>query len=537
MEQDKLDGEWFSQPVNDFRGLRIPEPAYPAGYAALVERFDLAVPSPPNLAGIAVRHHPVSTDEWLLLTPRHRPQDTLQGHLTFALRYEGVDLGVLAALFKVIPAEDVAALVRAAPTSSYVRRIWFLYEWLTESALDLPDAGKVRAVEAADPQLQIVRRRGTPSSRHRVIDNLPGTRAFCPMVRRTAKIEAFLSERLDARAREVTDRTRADIIARAAAFLLLSDSKSSFAIENERPPADRALRWGQAIAQAGDHSLSIDEFERLQRIVIGDSRFVQLGLRTIGGFVGEHDRETQTPIPEHISARAADVRRLVEGLIAYDERAKEDVDPVIAAAVIAFGFVYIHPFEDGNGRIHRWLIHHVLARARYNPPGLVFPVSAAILRNVAEYRRVLESYSQPMLPFIQWREADEHNVDVLNETADYYRFFDATAHAEFLYRCVQQTVDVDLPGEVAFLEAFERFSIGVERIVDMPTRTVELLRNFLQQGNGSLSRRARTREFAQLSDEEVLKVERIYEEHFGPLAEAFPAAAVAPNRGRSSDEF
>ncbi|HIP51694.1 MAG TPA: hypothetical protein EYG94_06355 [Campylobacterales bacterium] len=29
--------------------------------------------------------------------------------------------------------------------------------------------------------------------------------------------------------------------------------------------------------------------------------------------------------------------------------------------MIAFSFVYIHPLEDGNGRIHRYLIHHVLA--------------------------------------------------------------------------------------------------------------------------------------------------------------------------------
>jgi hypothetical protein len=39
----------------------------------------------------------------------------------------------------------------------------------------------------------------------------------------------------------------------------------------------------------------------------------------------------------------------------------QEVDPVVAAAILAFGFVYIHPFEDGNGRIHRYLIHHVLA--------------------------------------------------------------------------------------------------------------------------------------------------------------------------------
>ncbi|MBN1365196.1 MAG: Fic family protein [Syntrophaceae bacterium] len=31
------------------------------------------------------------------------------------------------------------------------------------------------------------------------------------------------------------------------------------------------------------------------------------------------------------------------------------MDPLITAAVLAFGFIYIRPFSDGNGRIHRYL--------------------------------------------------------------------------------------------------------------------------------------------------------------------------------------
>ncbi len=526
MSNDFAGNAWFSQPVTDFRGRRLPEPGFPAGYAALIEHHGLAVPSPPRLAAIALRHHPVADDAWSLLTPRYRPSDTLRGHLTFALRYEGVDLGVLAALFKTIAASEIVAIVQAEPTSGYARRIWFLYEWLLGTELGIRDAGKVGAVEAADPRLQFVLKTGTLSRRHRVVDNLPGTRAFCPMIRRTARLQAWLDERLDERARQVIGRTAADVVARAAAFLLLSDSKSSFAIENEKPSTERALRWGQAIVQAGDHPLSVAELERLQRIVIGDARFVHLGLRAEGGFVGEHDRDTMTPLPEHISARWDDVPALIDGLIAYDRRAEGNIDPVVAAAALAFGFIYIHPFEDGNGRIHRWLMHHVLVRARYNPPGVVFPVSAAILRDVAAYRRVLESYSRALLPFIDWRETEKHNVDVLNETADHYRYFDATAHAEFLYHCVQQTVVMDLPNEVAYLEAFDGFSTAVRDIVDMPARTVDLLHSFLKRGGGKFSQRARAREFSALTDDEVRRVEELYDQHFGAANETVAAPAT-----------
>lgn len=508
-------GEWFSQPVNHFHGWSLPEPAIPAGYAAIIERFELALPPPPRLAAIARRHHPASTPAWLLLTPRHQPAPALAAQLVFALKWEGVDPGVLAALFKVIAAGDVAKIVRATPTGAFARRIWFLYERLTGRRLDVPDPGRVRLASVVDPELQVSLKEGTPSPRHKVVDNLPGTRSFCPMVRWTPALHEAVEKGFDRRAREFIGRTRKDLIARAAAFLLLSDSKSSFAIEGERPSSARAARWAEAIGQAGLRPLSLPELERLQRIVVGDARFVRLGLREEGGFVGTHDRETREPVPDHVSARAEDLRDLVSGVIEYGQRAiKGGVDPVIAAAAMAFGFVYVHPFADANGRLHRWLVHHELAAAGYSPPGLVFPISAAILRRLADYRTVLESRSAPLLPFIEWQPTADGNLEILNDTADYYRYFDATAHAEFLYACVEQTVESDLPDEVRFLEAFDRFASGVKEVVEMPDRRIERLRGFLEQGRGRLSNRARTREFAALTDQEAERIEALYADLF-----------------------
>src|SRR5579864_342808 len=384
-------GDWPSQAVNHFHGRSLPEPGIPVGYAALIDRFDLVVPLAPLLTATAARHHPAPSPSWQVLTPRHRPDDTLEGQLVFALKWEGVDLGVLAALFRALPPPDIAAVVRATPTGAFARRICFLYEWLTGRELDVPDPGKVRLVPVVDPEQQVALLKGESSPRHKVIDNLPGTRGFCPMIRWTPNLKAAVAKGLDARARDIIGRTRKDLVTRAAAFLLLSDSKSSFAIEGELPSNARTARWARAIGEAGVRPITIDELERLQRVVIGDARFVTLGLRAEGGFVGTHDRDTHEPIPDHVSARPQDVMNLVGGIIAYDGRSvARGVDPVAAAAAIAFGFVYVHPFADGNGRLHRWLIHHVLARAGYNPPGVVFPISAAILRGIDEYRAVLE---------------------------------------------------------------------------------------------------------------------------------------------------
>ncbi len=80
-------------------------------------------------------------------------------------------------------------------------------------------------------------------------------------------------------------------------------------------------------------------------------------------------------------------------MIAFDGGTGQTRDAVIAAAVLAFAFLYIHPFEDGNGRIHRYLIHLELAERGVNPLGIVLPISAAIPVHIDNYRRVLESFS------------------------------------------------------------------------------------------------------------------------------------------------
>lgn len=515
-----MPGEYNSQPVRVFRERALPEPAIPAGYAALIHRYQLNLPLPPQLAAIAERHHPESTSSWQLLTPRHAPADSLAGHLAFALKWEGVDLAALASLFKAVQDDEIASVVRAKPTGAYSRRIWFLYEWLTNRQLDLPDPGKVSAVPVVDPKYQFAINGGARSSRHKVLNNLPGTPAFCPMVRRTATLRQYGDMDLKGLARQVLGRTHADVVARAGAFLLLQDSRASFNIEGENPSASRAVRWGQAIGQAGTRPLSVEELERLQTIVIGDARFVRLGLRNEGGFVGAHDRITREPLPDHISARAEDLRELVEGIVAYSDRALEaGVDPVVAAAVISFGFVYAHPFVDGNGRLHRWLIHHALAAVGYNPEGIVFPISAAILRQLNAYRAVLESYSKPLLGCVEWRPTAEGNVEVINDTGDYFRYFDATPHAEFLYKCVEQTVEQDLPDEVAFLEAYDRFAAGVKDMIEMPDQTVDLVHGFLQHGGGRFSKRARQKELAALSDQEAERLEDLYQSCFGETIE------------------
>ncbi len=504
----------FSGPVMVFHDRRLPETGIPAGYAALIDAYNLRVPLPRCLCAIGHRHKMVDKEGWRLFTPRHSPDASLEGHITFAFKYEGIDLAVLHCLFGKIAQDEIVTIVRKFPTGVYARRVWFLYEWLTGRQLPIEALKQGTYIEVLDSSMQMSIA-GERVKRQRVLNNLPGTPRFCPLVFFSERIQEYLSKNLRESARELIGRMPRDLISRTAAFLLLKDSKASYVIEGEEPPHNRVQRWGKAIGEAGVAPLDVDGLIRLQNIVIGDRRFVHIGLREHGGFVGEHDRDTGMPIPEHISARAEDLRCLLEGLIAFDKRASENLDPVAAAACISFGFVYMHPFEDGNGRIHRYIIHHALAQSGYNPPGLVFPISAVILERIDEYREILKQYSHKMLPFIEWEVSEDRNIQVKNETDYLYRFFDATLHAEFLFSCVEQAIKKDLPAETDFLKKYDEFRSGMEAIVDMPGKTIDLLFRFLKQNGGTLSKRAREKEFASLRDDEIRKIQKLYTQTLG----------------------
>jgi len=485
-----------------------------AGYAYLINSYELNVPLPFMLSAISKKHTKYEIDNWQVFTPRHSPEDTLYGHLVFALRYEGVDLSALNNIFAKVKKSDIESAIKQEPNGTYARRIWFLYEFLQDTKLDIPDLTQGNFVDLIDSKIQYAGP-ARNSKRHRVRNNLPGVKNFCPLIRRTEKLDALIDQDLSKEALESVGAIHPDVLMRAASFLLLEDSKASYAIEGETPPHNRAERWGRIIGQAGKTPLSKAELERLQKEVIVDSRFIHMGYRDEGGFIGSHDRSTNMPIPSHISAKHQDLEALMNGLIETAELLSDsDFPPVLAATLIAFGFVFIHPFEDGNGRLHRYLLHHVLIETGFTPKGLVFPVSSVILKRITDYVTALEAYSKPRLSFVEWRATDKGNVEVLNETIDLYRYFDATTQAEFFYECVHETITKALPDEVKYLQRYDEMKAFVNNYIDMPDRTADLLIRFLHQNDGKLSKRALDKEFAALTEDEVKVFENKFEEIF-----------------------
>lgn len=131
----------------------------------------------------------------------------------------------------------------------------------------------------------------------------------------------------------------------------------------------------------------------LQNLIV-DQRYTQHGFRDWQNYVGE-SLPGRAPIVHYVCPPGNMVSGLMAGLIDCAARA-QGVHPVVRAALVSFGFVFIHPFEDGNGRIHRFLIHDFLGRDGLVPADMVLPVSAYMLHHPKEYDQVLESYSNPL---------------------------------------------------------------------------------------------------------------------------------------------
>jgi hypothetical protein len=505
---------YFLRKITVFHGRVTPEPGILVGYGAIIEALKLRVRFPQTLTIISSSNRRYEKDEWRVFSPKYQPERNIYKQLVFALKYEGIDLLVFKFLFLKLKRSDVIDILKIEPTGEYTRRIWFLYEWLMKEELDIPDLTFKNYVPLLNEKLQFSIQ-GTRSSRHRIVNNLPGTQEFCPLIFKTPKLNDFIEQDLSSKKDNYLQTIRKDILQRASAFLLLKDSRASFTIEGEDPKNNRAVRWGKAIGQAGMKPLNKDELIRLQQIIIESRRFTKMGLRTQGGFVGGHDRETGGPIPEHISARWQDLERLIDGLLVTNDMLEADeFDAVLTATMVAFGFVFIHPFVDGNGRIHRYLIHHILARKKFADQGIVFPVSAAILNRIDEYRQVLESFSHPLLDLIEWRTTPDNNVEVLNETIDYYRYFDVTRQAEFLYACVEDTIKYFIPDEVKFLLHYDEMKRYLDDFFEMPDKMVALLVRSLEMNNGRLIKRMRKKEFQALKEQEVRDIENKYKEIF-----------------------
>ena len=484
----------------------------PAGYAYLLDMFGLTGMHHWHTSFVSssgsLRSKVLDGTAYDIYPKRYWPGETVGDHFEFALKYDGINLSLLAQIFEHVSREEISGYIRSKPTGKYARRIWFFYEFLTGRQLPIDDITSGNYVDALETAKYYTVQSGDKSPRHRIVNNLLGPRIFCPIVRRTEKLSGLDSSDLRKRCEEIVSAYPPELLHRALSYLYNKETKSSFEIEHIKPNASRVEKFIKSLELAEKEDFCEKErlIELQNRIV--DPRFKDSDYRDSQNYVGQ-TVAYRKEIIHFISPKPDNLSGLMEGLIESHKRMKEgNVSPVIHAAAIAYGFVFLHPFEDGNGRIHRFLIHNILSLREMVPRGLMFPVSAVMLKNPADYDASLEAFSRPLLGLINYQLDEMGRMTVENDTACWYRYMDMTPQVEALYGFVGKTIEEELVEELSFLVNYDRTRKAIQDIIDMPDRMIDLFIKLCLGNNGNLSAGKRSSHFDFLTDRELAAMEQ-----------------------------
>lgn len=139
--------------------------------------------------------------------------------------------------------------------------------------------------------------------------------------------------------------------------------------------------------------LRSDDIVALHHVLMSATRDAHIAgiVRTTQNWIGRagdspRDADFIPPPPEFVPPLLVDLSAFLN---------REDLSPVVQAAIAHAQFETIHPFADGNGRVGRCLIHVVFRRRgiapRYVPPvSLILATDArAYVRGLTDYRRAL----------------------------------------------------------------------------------------------------------------------------------------------------
>lgn len=186
------------------------------------------------------------------------------------------------------------------------------------------------------------------------------------------------------------------------------------------------------------------------------------------------------------------LQTLMEGVLSFANELPRVIDPLVAASLASFGFVFAHPFMDGNGRLSRFLFHYALCQSGQLTHGLLLPVSVAMKRNESDYLKALQSYSLPMRRHwdVRWISDEQYDLR-FNGDDSLYRYWDATEAVTFGLNMAHQALEHDLGEETKFLDRFDRAYQLVNEQFDVRGNDLTTLTLSCLQHNAILSKNRR----------------------------------------------
>lgn len=489
------------------------------GYAWLKEHFDLPVTqrlTTLSQIGTDRKSRVEGGTRYEFYRVSARPEDTPEAHLAFALKHEGVHLELLSHAFAKIDKAALTRWIASEPTGQYARKAGFLYEWLTNDTLQVVGVGGSYR-DALDSSQVVTADTPIKNARWRINDNLPGTPDFCPIVRRTDLINLLDDYDGAERLRDMEDDYGTDLMSRSAVWLTIRESRASFAIEHEGDQKSKihrfALAMGRFCGQL-ENPLSSEALTQLQDTILGVST-IRHGLRQSPVFVGSGTQEMGAYV-HYVAPHADDVALMLKGLSMFLEKTQRE-SPILRAAVASFGFVFIHPLADGNGRISRFLINDTLRRDQAVPDPLLLPVSATITKSATSrrgYDKILETYSRPMMQQtindVHFGARTTYPDGVLSdfEFSGYdtlrpaWRYPDLTEQSEYLSHIIHETIEYEMRHQIQAHQAWITVREQIKDYLEGPDEHLDRIIRSIEANHGVISNKL-TKEFPALSQASV----------------------------------
>jgi hypothetical protein len=483
----------------------------PIGYSHLVDTLKLNVLplARPAFANSSVNRR-VDSDTRILFPPGVALENTLVGHLEFALRHEGVNLEVIDAVFEHMSPDELISRLRETPTGEHIRRACFLWEWLTGGELNTGVVVKGGYVDLFPEDVYYTSNQSTRAPNFRVRNNALGTPDFCPIVHRASIPQAPSLPELMRLAQSTLDAVDdPELYRRALAYLYLSETRGSYAIESETPSSNKQERFVQLLKNAGE-PVKVEEawLAKLQNVIVRDVYSQEASYRTKQNWMEDNaGRLSFIPTP------IRDLSRVMKGWEGFVNDEKRCADVLVKAACAAFGFVYLHPFMDGNGRLHRFLIQHILARSALMRPETVIPVSAVIEQNIPAYVAVLTAFSRPVTALWDYRRGDPEPVFLSDPGSRAYRFIQADREVAFLYDMIKQAVQEEIPRELAWLQGYDLAFAILNKELDLPQKDLSALIRMIQSNQNTLSAKRR-KQYGHLPEEVLNRIEEVVQQAF-----------------------
>jgi hypothetical protein len=285
-------------------------------------------------------------------------------HISTAIKFQGINLCYLYATFKEIDPLELAAYIIEKKNGETRRCIWYLYEWLMDTRLDIPDLKAIKYVKLLREEYYFTSNEPIRDKRTAVDNNLIGSRDFCPVIRKTPSVIAWSGKDMVELARnelrQLGDIVDIEIINRSINYLYTKETKSSTEIENEDSAEDKTIKFYRALKACGLYPLSKQRLIRVQNQII-QSPTKDDEYRNYNNYVGEKHQRTGMESVHYVCPKHEHVESLMSGILNMHDRLimEQSLPPMMHAAIVSFGLVYVHPFSDGNGRTHRYLIHDI----------------------------------------------------------------------------------------------------------------------------------------------------------------------------------